>query len=221
MMPFHVFFLHPVTRSRVSVRLMDYGRIGTLTETGASRNDVTQLLLRIGDGDQGAVDVLLPMLYRELRQLAGGYLRRERGSHTLQPTALVHEAYMRMVDNTRVHWKNRAHFMGVAATTMRRILVDHARAHYAEKRGGSAEKLSLDDALVASHDKSRELVAVDEALKALEQLDPRKAKIVELRFFGGLSIEETAEVTGASVATCNRHFKMAKAWLANELSKAG
>ena len=200
---------------------MDYGRIGTLTETGASRNDVTQLLLRIGDGDQGAVDVLLPMLYRELRQLAGGYLRRERGSHTLQPTALVHEAYMRMVDNTRVHWKNRAHFMGVAATTMRRILVDHARAHYAEKRGGSAEKLSLDDALVASHDKSRELVAVDEALKALEQLDPLKAKIVELRFFGGLSIEETAEVTGASVATCNRHFKMAKAWLANELSKAG
>lgn len=192
-----------------------------MTDTGASRNDVTQLLLRIGDGDQGAVDVLLPMLYRELRQLAGGYLRRERGSHTLQPTALVHEAYMRMVDNTRVHWKNRAHFMGVAATTMRRILVDHARAHYAEKRGGAAEKLSLDDALVASHDKSRELVAVDEALKALEQLDPLKAKIVELRFFGGLSIEETAEVTGASVATCNRHFKMAKAWLANELSKAG
>lgn len=161
------------------------------------------------------------MLYRELRQLAGGYLRRERGNHTLQPTALVHEAYLRMVDNTRVQWKNRAHFMGVAATTMRRILVDHARAHTAGKRGGAAEKLSLDDALVASQDKSRELVAIDEALKALEQLDPLKAKIVELRFFGGLSIEETAEVTGASVATCNRHFKMAKAWLANELSKAG
>ncbi len=192
-----------------------------MTETGASRHGVTQLLLRIGEGDSGAVDVLLPLLYRELRQLAGGYLRRERGSHTLQPTALVHEAYLRMVDNTRVQWKNRAHFMGVAATTMRRILVDHARAHTAEKRGGAAEKLSLDDALVASHDKSRELVAIDEALKALEQLDPLKAKIVELRFFGGLSIEETAEVTGASVATCNRHFKMAKAWLANELSKSG
>lgn len=182
---------------------------------------MTQLLLRIGEGDSGAVDVLLPMLYRELRQLAGGYLRRERGSHTLQPTALVHEAYLRMVDNTRVQWTNRAHFMGVAATTMRRILVDHARARAAEKRGGAAEKLSLDDALVASHEKSRELVAIDEALKALEKLDPLKAKIVELRFFGGLSIEETAEVTGASVPTCNRHFKMAKAWLANELTKAG
>jgi RNA polymerase sigma factor (TIGR02999 family) len=181
--------------------------------------DVTQLLLRLEQGDRQAVDLLLPAVYRELRRLAAGYLQRERGGHTLQPTALVHEAYLRMVDQSRVQWQNRGHFFGIAAQMMRRVLVDHARSQGANKRGGGAEKLPLGEELVASIERSSELVAIDDALAALEQMDPDKAKVVELRFFGGLSIEETAAATGVSVATVNRQWRMAKAWLYAELQK--
>ena len=170
-------------------------------------------------GDRHATDLLLPVVYRELRRLAAGYLQRERGGHTLQPTALVHEAYMRMVDQSRVQWQNRAHFFGVAAQMMRRVLVDHARSQGASKRGGDVEKTPLCEDLVASIERNSELVAIDDALTALEQFDPVKAKVVELRFFGGLSIEETAAATGVSVATVNRQWRMAKAWLFAQLQK--
>lgn len=190
-----------------------------MTAHSSEQPDVTQLLLQMEHGDRHAVDLLLPVVYRELRRLAAGYLQRERGGHTLQPTALVHEAYMRMVDQSRVHWQNRAHFFGVAAQMMRRVLVDHARSQGARKRGGDVEKTQLGEELVASLERSSELVAIDDALIALEQLDPAKARIVELRFFGGLSIEETAAATGVSVATVNRQWRMAKAWLFSELQK--
>ncbi len=183
--------------------------------------DVTQLLRNLSAGDSSAVDQLLPIVYNELRRLAGGYLRQERVGHTLQPTALVHEAYLRMVDQTRVEWQNRAHFFGVAAQMMRRILVDHARAHAAEKRGGEFERVSLDAAFAASLERSEELIAVDDALKSLAALDPLKSRLVELRFFAGLSIEETAEVLGVSVATANRHWRMARAWLYGQLNRGG
>jgi RNA polymerase sigma factor (TIGR02999 family) len=190
-----------------------------MTAHASEQPDVTQLLLQMEHGDRHAVDLLLPVVYRELRRLAAGYLQRERGGHTLQPTALVHEAYMRMVDQSRVHWQNRAHFFGVAAQMMRRVLVDHARSQGARKRGGDVEKTQLGEELVASLERSSELVAIDDALTALEQLDPAKARIVELRFFGGLSIEETAAATGVSVATVNRQWRTAKAWLFSELQK--
>jgi RNA polymerase sigma factor (TIGR02999 family) len=179
--------------------------------------DVTQLLLRVTDGDRAAVDTLLPLIYKELRTLAGSYLRRERVAHTLEATALVHEAYLRLVDQTRVEWQNRAHFFAVAASQMRRILVDYARAHHAHKRGGAARKVTLDDGVVASAERSNELLAVHDALEALAEVDPIKSKIVEYRFFGGLSIEETAEVLQTSEATVNRQWRMAKAWLYGQL----
>jgi RNA polymerase sigma-70 factor, ECF subfamily len=178
---------------------------------------VTQLLLEVSEGNRTAVEELLPLIYDELRRLAGGYLRRERSNHTLQATALVHEAYLKMVDQTRVQWQNRAHFFGVAANLMRRILVDHARSHGAQKRGGEIDKISLEDNLMASGERAAEVVAVDDALQALAQVDPLKSRIVELRFFGGLSGEESAEVLGISVATVNRQWRMAKAWLYGQL----
>lgn len=187
----------------------------------ASEQDVTRLLLRMEGGDRDAVDLLLPVVYRELRRLAAGYLQRERGNHTLQPTALVHEAYMRMVDQSRVQWQNRAHFFGVAAQMMRRVLVDHARTQGARKRGGDIDKIQLEDGLVPGSSREAELIAVDDALKALESQDPVKAKIVEMRFFGGLSIEETAVAMSLSTATVSRHWRMAKAWLHGELSGGG
>lgn len=179
-----------------------------------SQQDVTRLLVRLTDGDRGVLDELLPVVYAELRRLAASYLRRERANHTLQPTALVHEAYLRLVDQTQVQWQNRAHFFGVAAQMMRRILVDHARAHDAEKRGGEFQKLSLDENVdVSGGGRDLNLVALDEALDRLAALDPQKSKIVELRFFGGLSVEETAEVLGVSAPTVKRQWRMAKAWL--------
>jgi RNA polymerase sigma factor (TIGR02999 family) len=178
---------------------------------------VTQLLLELSQGDRTAVEELLPLIYDELRRLAGGYLRRERANHTLQATALVHEAYLKMVDQTRVQWQNRAHFFGVAANLMRRILVDHARSHGAQKRGSGIEKISLEDGLVASGERAAEVVAVDDALETLAKVDPVKSRIVELRFFGGLSVEETAEVLNISVATANRQWRMARAWLYGQL----
>ena len=182
---------------------------------------VTQLLLEVSQGNRTAVEELLPLIYEELRRLAGGYLRRERSNHTLQATALVHEAYLKMVDQTRVEWQNRAHFFGVAANLMRRILVDHARTHGALKRGSGVDKISLEDGLVATGEREAEVVAVDDALETLAKVDPMKSRVVELRFFGGLSIEETAEVLGVSEATVNRQWRMAKAWLYGQLKNGG
>lgn len=181
--------------------------------------EITLMLMELTDGNHEVVNKIYPHIYDELRRLAGSYLRRERPDHTLQPTALVHEAYMKLIDQTRVKWQNRAHFFGIAAQVMRRILMDHARKHLAGKRGGNAEVLPLEEEiLVVSQDKSAELLALDDALEQLEKLDPQKAKVVELRYFGGLSIEETAEVLGVSVPTVNRHWRMAKAYLYSELS---
>lgn len=188
-----------------------------MTEPG--HEDVTQLLLQVSDGNRAAVDQLLPLIYKELRRQAGAYLRRERVGHTLQPTALVHEAYLRLVDQTRVEWRNRAHFLGVAANLMRRILIDHARSHQAEKRGGEYARISLDEMPIAIEERSSELIAVDEALEVLAKLDPVMSRIVELRYFGGLSIEETAAVMDSSVATVNRQWRMAKAWLYGQLNR--
>jgi RNA polymerase sigma factor (TIGR02999 family) len=187
--------------------------------TVPSQQDVTRLLVRLTEGDRGVLDELLPVVYGELRKLASSYLRRERVGHTLQPTALVHEAYMRLVDQTQVQWQNRAHFFGVAAQMMRRILVDHARAHEAEKRGGEFQKLSLDENIDVSGERDVNLVALDDALNLLAEIDPQKMKIVELRFFGGLSVEETAEVLGVSAPTVKRQWRMAKAWLYGQVKR--
>jgi len=180
---------------------------------------ITQLLIEVTNRNSAAVDALLPLIYDELRSLAANYLRRERPDHTLQPTALVHEAYLRMVDQTQVNWQNRAHFFGVAAQMMRRILVDHARAHTAEKRGSDFQKLSLDENVDKTVERSAELIALDDALKELAEMDEQKSRIVELRFFGGLSIEETAEVLGVSAPTVKRQWRMAKAWLYGQVQR--
>ena len=183
-------------------------------------NEITRMLIELTDGNRDVVDQILPHIYDELKRLASSYLRRERSDHTLQPTALVHEAYMKLIDQKRVHWQNRAHFFGIAAQVMRRILLDHARKHQAGKRGGEVEKLPIEEEiLVVSHDKSAELIALDDALQELAKLDEQKAKVVELRYFGGLSIEETAEVMGVSVPTINRQWRMAKAWLYSQIAQ--
>jgi len=188
-----------------------------------SQENVTQLLVKWSDGDQKALDKLMPLVYSELRRLAGNYLRRERQNHTLQPTALVNEAYLKMVDQRSPHWQNRAQFYGVAAQMMRRILVDHARQHQAAKRGGSdQERLSITSAgqLGAKQlaaEPAIDLLALHEALEELTAIDPQQGRIVELKFFGGLSIEETAEVMGIGHATVERDWKMARAWLRRKL----
>ena len=181
--------------------------------------NITQLLIDLSNGDRNAVDLLLPVIYDELRKLAANYLRRERPDHTLQPTALVHEAYLHLVDQTRVNWQNRAHFFGVAAQIMRRLLIDHARKHNAEKRGQDYEKLSLDENIDRSVERSGELIALDDALNTLASFDEQKARLVELRYFGGLSIEETADVLGVTPTTVKRHWRLAKAWLYGELQR--
>jgi RNA polymerase sigma factor (TIGR02999 family) len=191
----------------------------------SSPHDVTALLLSWSAGDREAPARLMPLVYDELRRLARGYLRRERDDHTLQPTALVNEAYLRIVDQTRVSWENRAQFFGLAAHLMRNILVDHARERAAQKRGGDgnnqAQRLSLDEMSVAIDERAAELVALDEALKSLEKFDERKSKIVEMRFFGGLSVDETAAVLGVSDKTVMREWRIAKMWLHRELSGEG
>jgi len=169
-------------------------------------------------GKSGAADELLPLVYQELRRIAGSYMRRERADHTLQATALVHEAYLQLVDQTRVDWKNRAHFFGVAAQLMRRILVEHARSHHAQKRGGDASKLALDEVINYFPQKEMTLVSLDDALHELERMDPRQSRIVELRFFGGLTTEEVSEVMGISTATIEREWRAARAWLHSQLS---
>jgi RNA polymerase sigma factor (TIGR02999 family) len=180
--------------------------------------EVTQLLKESALGNREALDQLLPLVYNELRGIADRYLRRERADHTLQATALVHEAYLRLVDQRNVEWQNRAHFYGVAAQMMRRILVDHARAQQTAKRGSGGIKVSLEDVLEISDEQMDNMLALDDALKALEQIDPQKSRIVEMRFFGGLSIEETAHALGISTATVIRQWRMAKAWLYNAVT---
>jgi RNA polymerase sigma-70 factor, ECF subfamily len=180
--------------------------------------DVTQILQAWSEGDQSAPERLMPMVYQELRRLAGDYLRRERPDHTLQATALVHEAYLKLVDQNRVDWKNRAHFCGVAAQLMRRVLMEHARAHNAEKRGGKMEKLYLDETRELSHERAPDLIALDDALKSLASTFPRESEVVELKFFGGLEAKEIAEVLHVSTKTVLRDWNFAKLWLCRELS---
>ncbi len=181
--------------------------------------DVTQFLVKWSDGNKDALAQLLPLVYDELHLIAHRYLRREREGQTLQTTALVHEAYLKMINQTRVKWQNRSHFFGVAAQAMRRILVDNARKRFAEKRGSGGVKISLDDKEIdVSDERATELIMLDEALKKLEAVDPERSRLVELRYFGGLSVEETAEVLGIGTATVNRSWRVAKVWLYKELS---
>jgi RNA polymerase sigma-70 factor (ECF subfamily) len=181
---------------------------------------LTQLLIDVGNGDNNALNQILPLIYDELRRLAGSYMRRERADHTLQPTALVHEAYLRLIDQRRVDWKNRAQFFGLAANMMRRVLVNHARDRAAGKRGGNTPRvtLSLADGL---EQPEVDVIAVDEALGKLAELDPRKSRIVEFKFFTGLTTEEIAEVVGISIATVEREWKFSRAWLFNVLKVQG
>ena len=181
--------------------------------------DVTQLLLDWSKGNQGASDKLMPLVYDELRRVAQNYLRHERPDHTLQATALVHEAYLKLIDQTAVDWHDRAHFFGLASQMMRHILVDHARRHQAAKRGGLVQRLTLVEAVSFPDQKDFDLVALDEALTNLAQLDSQQSRIVEMRFFGGLTIEETATALSLSVATVNREWRLAKAWLLRALTK--
>lgn len=185
-----------------------------------SGHDVTQLLIAWREGKQGALDDLMPLVYSELRRLAAYYLRRERPDHTLAPTALVHEAYLKLVDQNRIQWQSRAQFFGVAAQMIRRILVDHARGHQAQKRGAGALTVTLDEALGVSDGKDLDILALDDALQALAKIDEQQSRIVELRFFGGLSIEETAEVAGVSPATVKREWTVARAFLFREMTRA-
>jgi RNA polymerase sigma factor (TIGR02999 family) len=196
-----------------------YGKTSGGDMAESDQHDVTRLLKAWSGGDSKALDELFPIVYTEVRKLARSYLRRERPDHTLQPTALVNEAYMRLVDQRHVDWQNRAHFFGIAAQVMRRVLVDHARMRQADKRGSGERPVVLDEALALVAERTPDVVALDDALRALAELDPRQAQIVELRFFGGLSIEEAAEVIGLSPATVKREWSAARAWLRRELER--
>ncbi len=181
--------------------------------------EITRLLTALGDGDKNVRDKLFELVYDELRHLASTYLRRERSGHTLQTTDLVHEAYFKLVDQKNVEWQNRAHFFGVAAQAMRRILVDYARGHQAAKRGGGQTKISLHETAIIPDEHPEEIVALDEALTRLATLDERQSRIVELRFFGGHTIEETAQILTLSAATVKRDWSMARAWLYREMQQ--
>jgi len=195
-----------------------YGPNGMTTMSPAP-HELTQLLVAWGDGDQSALDKLMPLVYDELHRLAHRYMARERREHTLQTSALVNEAYVRLIDQKNVQWQNRAQFFGIAATSMRRILVGYARRRKRVKRGAGAFQLSLDEAAILSDDRASEMVALDEALDNLATVDPRKSQVVELRFFGGLSIDETAEVLKVSPGTVMRDWTLAKAWLRREVTR--
>ena len=188
--------------------------------TTPSTHEVTQLLIDWSNGDQAAVDKLMPLVYGELRQMARRYMARQNPGHTLQTTALINEAYLKLIGNQEKNWQNRSHFFAVAAQAMRHILVDYARSRQYAKHGGGAPEVSLDEALTVSQERAGELVALDDALSELAKIDERKSKIVELRFFGGLSVEETAEVLKVSPVTVMRDWSMAKAWLHRELNKS-
>jgi len=189
--------------------------------TKSAPEEVSQLLKDWSDGDQAALDKVMPVVYQELRRLAHHYMRKERVGHTLQTTALVNEAYLRLADYKKMRWQSRTHFFAVAAQVMRRILVENARSRNYAKRGGGAQKVELDETAVVSAGRSAEVIAVDEALTELESWDARKGRIVELRFFGGLSIEETAEVLKISTTTVQREWRSAKAWLYKAISEGG
>lgn len=181
-------------------------------------NEITHLLVNWGNGDQAALDDLLPLVTAELRRLARHYMARENPGHTLQTSALINEAYIRLVDQQNMPWQNRSHFFGVAAKVMRHILIDHARRHCYEKRGGGVRNVPLDEAMAVTDKRADDLVALDDALKTLAALDPRKSEIIQLRFFGGLSIEETAEALKISPITVTREWRSAKAWLRREMN---
>jgi RNA polymerase sigma factor (TIGR02999 family) len=185
----------------------------------SSKGNVTRILRNWSQGDHAALEQLLPLVYDELRRLAGHYLRRERPGHTLQATALVNEAFLQLIAQEQMDWRNRAHFFGAAANLMRQILIQHARAKHAEKRGGEREKLYLDEVQNLTQRQDWDLVALDDALNDLAAVSPQQSRVVELRFFGGLSIEETAEVLGVSPATVKREWNVAKAWLHREISR--
>ena len=185
-----------------------------------SENEITLLLVDWSNGDQSALDELMPIVYRELRVIAGSYMRRESPGHTLQTSALINEAYLRLVDQRSVQWRNRAHFYGVAAQMMRRILVDHARARTRVKRGGGALRVDLDEAAIVSQ-QATEVVALDDALRSLAEMDPRKSQIVEMRFFGGLTTDEVAEVLKVAPTTVEREWRKAKAWLHQAIREEG
>ena len=186
-----------------------------------SRAHVTELLLEWGGGDRAALDELVPIIHEELRRLARHQMRGERDNHTLQTTALVNEAFLRLVDLRRIRWQDRAHFLALSARLMRRILVDHARSRGYQKRGGGAANVTLDESLVPSPERGVDLVALDDALEDLARVDPRKSQVVELRFFGGLSVEETAEALKVSPETVTRDWRLAKVWLLREVSGRG
>jgi RNA polymerase sigma-70 factor, ECF subfamily len=185
------------------------------------QQEVTNLLVEWKQGNKAAMDLLTPLVYNELRRLAERYLRNERSAATLQPTALVHEAYLRLVAQSMPDWESRAHFFGVAAHLMRQILVDHARKHRSAKRGGGIDKMSIDEIVGLGAEKPGDIIALDDALQALQEIDERKAKVIELRFFGGLSVDETAVALGVSPATIGREQRLAEAWLHRELSNVG
>lgn len=193
-------------------------RIEALPENSMA-DDVTELLREWRNGNQQALEQLTPLVYGELRRLAAGYLRRERENHTLQATALINEAYLQLIGQQPLEWQNRAHFIGVAAHLMRNILVDHARAHATAKRGAGKEALPLDEALKIPNKTTPDVIALDDALKDLAIHDERKCRIIELRYFGGLSMEEIAEVTGLAVATLRRELRMAEAWLGRQIQR--
>lgn len=182
------------------------------------QQEITHLLLKWSKGDTDALDQLVPMVYPELRRMARRYMGRENSQHTLQTSALINEAYLRLIDQQAVEWQDRAHFFAVAAQVMRHILVDHARKYRYAKRGAGAKHINLDDAAVVIQERAAEFVALDEALNGLSRIDPRKSRIVELRFFGGLTAEETAEVMKLSRITVMREWRAAKAWLFREIS---
>ncbi len=186
----------------------------------SQQEDVTQLLVHLNEGDPAAGEQLMRVVYDELRRIAARFLRRERENHTLQTTALVHEAYLRLVDES-IEWKNRSHFFGIAAENMRRILIEYARSRNAAKRGGGARPVSLDEGIDISDERASDLLALDDALTALAEFDPAKARLVELRFFAGLTVAETAAVLGTSEATINRQWRLARAWLGQEMSEGG
>jgi len=191
-----------------------------MEQMSSSEEEVTALLRRWRDGDEAALNKLTPLVYDELHRLAHNYIRRERPGHTLQTTALVNEAYVRLVDQNSVDWQNRAHFFGVAAQVMRHILVDYARQQTAVKRGGGVGRFNLDEGLIVSKESAAELVALDEALKALSNLYPRRSKVVELRYFGGLNNKEASEILNVSETTIERDWRFARAWLFREMRPA-
>ena len=187
--------------------------------TQPRQHEITQLLAEWSDGNQSALDELYPLVYNELHRLARRYMSRERKGHTLQTTALINEAYVRLVDQKNVHWANRSHFFAISAQIMRRILIDHARRHAYAKRGGGAQQVSLEEVAAVTPDPGKELVRLDEALKSLAEMDPRRSQVVEMRYFGGLNNEEIAGVLKISANTVTRDWNMARAWLYQQLSE--